>query len=525
MKHKGSRLACELLAAVLILGTTACAGKPESDASGKFKGDHAANPTAAQEKTGKTTEAASPALPTRPGKQKPAAGPDQTQYNDSLITDAYAAAGEAATEWGGSYSYEVRIPELLCDSRDAAALNAEIMDIYGEEAKRAPEADTVKSSIDWESHWDGSLLSLELTAGQPDGEVYHDLYYFDFETQTRLTAEDVLTRMGLSWDALEPALVRAAAHEHDRMMQAQDVAFTDDLIADTLALRLYPNADGTLTVYLNLATYAGAGWMQTACVVDPNEKAIPLSASYEFVTAEVTADGAVTVEYHARGDEFSGVDYQRIYGFAFDTPYTIRGCFGCYTDLFIGSVGSSFEPYLFLRTEDGTLEYVDLFRCVRYETYVCGGLLYGISGVTALFAGIEEKPDYSYATVYALDRSGKTHDLLETVYLSDGLPYEMQADFGCEGADGAWCSLSLDAMDGIYAQSGDTSYTGFPLRLGLSEDGMIYALDFWDDAGSETLSICALLPGNGMLMLTQLAGGSPFGLSAGETLYLTETYG
>lgn len=67
MKHKVSRLACGLLAAVLILGTTACAGKPESGASGKFKGDHAANPTAAQEKTRETAEAASPALPTRPG--------------------------------------------------------------------------------------------------------------------------------------------------------------------------------------------------------------------------------------------------------------------------------------------------------------------------------------------------------------------------------------------------------------------------------------------------------------------------
>jgi len=115
---------------------------------------------------------------------------------------------------------------------------------------------------------------LELTTGQPDGEVYHDIYYFDFETQTRLTADDVLTRMGLSWQTIKPALVRAAAREHDRMMQAQDVEFTNDLIADTLALRaqsvlaaqdavlpLYPNTDGTLTVYLNLATYAGAGWM------------------------------------------------------------------------------------------------------------------------------------------------------------------------------------------------------------------------------------------------------------------------
>jgi len=539
MKHQFlRRLGCGMLAVMLVLGMTACAGKQEDGASGSFKGDLPTKTDAAPEEPSETAETASSAKPARPGKQQPSVKPDETQYNDSLIVDAYADAGDASTEWGESYHYEVRIPELLCNSADAKALNAEIMDIYGEDAKRAPDSDTIKYSIGWQSHWDGSLLGLEMTAGQPDGETYHDIYYFDFETQTRLTADDVLTRMGLSWQTLEPALVRTAAREHDRMMQAQDVEFTNDLIADTLALRaqsilaaqgaalpLYPNTDGTLTVYLNLATYAGAGWMQKACVVDPNEKAVPLSTGYEFVTAAVDTNGAVTVTYHEDGDEFSGRDYQNIYGFAFDTPYTIRGCFGSYTDLFIGNVGSSFEPYLFLRTEDGTLEYVDLFRCVRYETYVCGGPLYGISGVTALSAGIEEKTDYSYATVYAQDSSGKTHDLLKTLYLFDGLPYEMQADFGCENADGTWCSLSLDVMDGIHAQNGEKSYTGFPLRLGMSEDGLIYALDFWDEAGGETLSICALLPGNGMLVLTQLAGGSPFGLSSGETLYLTETYG
>ena len=532
------RLGWGLLAFALVLGTTACAGKPESGASGSFKGGLPTKTDAAPEVPAETAQAASSAKPARPGKQNASSKPDETQYDDSLIADAYADAGDAATEWGESYHYEVRVPALLCDSSDAKALNAEIMEIYGADAMRAPDSDTIKYSIGWQSHWDGSLLSLELTAGQPDGETYHDLFYFDFAAQTRLTADDVLARMGLSWQTLEPALIRTAAREHDRMMQAQDVEFTNDLIADTLALRaqsilaaqdaelpLYPNGDGTLTVYLNLATYAGAGWMQTACIVDPNEKAVPLSTGYEFVTAAVDADGVVTVTYHEDGEEFSGRDYQNIYGFAFDTPYTIRGCFGSYTDLFIGNVGSSFEPYLFLKTEDGTLEYVDLFRCARYETYVCGGPIYGITGVTALSAGIEEKPDYSYATVYAQDSSGKTHDLLKTLYLSDGLPYDLQADFGCEDDSGTWCSLSLDVMDGIYAQSGEKSYTGFPLRLGMSEDGMIYALDFWDDAGSETLSICALLPGNGMLVLTQLTGCSPYGLSSGETLYLTETYG
>ena len=59
----------------------------------------------------------------------------------------------------------------------------------------------------------------------------------------------------------------------------------------------------------------------------------------------------------------------------------------------------------------------------------------------------------------------------------------------------------------------------------MSADGLICALDFWDGAGGETLSVCALLPGDGVLALTQLAGGSPFGLMPGETLLLPENYG
>lgn len=138
MKHKVSRLACGLLAAVLILGTTACAGKPGKRREREIQGRSRREPDRRAGKDRQNSRSRFP-RPARTAREtKTGCGPDQTQYNDSLITDAYAAAGEAATEWGGSYSYEVRIPELLCDSRDAAALNAEIMDIYGEEAKRAP---------------------------------------------------------------------------------------------------------------------------------------------------------------------------------------------------------------------------------------------------------------------------------------------------------------------------------------------------------------------------------------------------
>ena len=516
------RLGGGILVLMLTIGISACAGKPENGASGNFKTDFPArSDTAQKEPAASVTEPAEPA-----------------GYDDRLITDAYVDSGEEKTSPEYVYSYDVHIPALRCDSADAKALNAEIMENYGNDAMRAPEPDTIKHSINWKSHWNESLLSVEITAGQPDEEMYHDIYYFDFATETRLSADEVLTRMDLSWDALEPALIRTAVREHDRMMQAADLECTQNLIADTLALRaqstlavqdtnlpFYPNGDGTLMVFLNLATYAGSGWMQKGCVVDPSEKAVPLSTSYEFIAASIDTDGTVTVEYHKDGDTFSGTDYQSIYGFAFDTPYTIHGCFGAYTELFIGNIGSSFEPYLFLLTEDGTLEYVDLFRCARYETYICGGPLYGITGITELSAGIEKKFDSNCATVYARDMSGEKHDLLEIIYLYGAMPHEMQGSFAAENVSGASCWLSFSMEDGIQAQRDNVNYTGFPLQLGLSEDGIIYALDFWDDAGGETLSICALLPGNGMLVLTQLAGESPFDLSLGEAMYLSETCG
>ena len=203
--HFLRNLSCGLLAMALVLGTAACAGRPESGAGGSFKGGLPTKSDAAPAETDGTAETASSAKPARP------LGQDGAAYDNSLITDAYADAGDASTEWGGSYSYEVRIPELLSGSADAKALNAEIMELYCAEARRAPDRDTVKYSIGWQSRWDGSLLSLELTAEQPDGGTYHDIYYFDFETEKRLTADDVLARMGLSRDTLEPVLVRTAA--------------------------------------------------------------------------------------------------------------------------------------------------------------------------------------------------------------------------------------------------------------------------------------------------------------------------
>ena len=524
MRKKMLQLACGTLA--LLFALTGCGSAPGGQ------------PTKTKERNLPTAPAMQESAPTEmarePGKH-PRKELAKTAYDDSLIGQAYEASGQETASWNQEYSYTVEIPELLSQTEAAQALNRELMEVYGTEATAAPDPDTVKSSIGWESHWAGSLLSLEMVVDQWDGSRHHEIYYYDFAKEARLASREVLASMGLDRDTLEPLLLRAAMQTHDRAMQGQNVEYNSSAAASALALRaasalavrdprlpLYPNGDGTLSVYLNLAAYTGSGWEQVKCRVDPGEKFTPLSADYEFITAAVDENGGVTVEYHDGGQEFSGADYQRIYGFAFDRPYPVEGCFGRYRRLFLGNLGSGFEPYLFLLTEDGTLEYVDLFRCARYGIYACGGPLYGIANVTELVNGLAEREEYSYATVYAGNVSGERQDLMEAVYRSQGLPEELAKTFYVGGGEAGW--LSLDGAEGIQAQGLDGKrYTGFPLGLGMSGKGLIYALDFWDESGQEMLTICALIPGNGTLVMEQLAGTGPFGLQPGDTLYLFES--
>lgn len=524
------RLGGSVLAFVLIFGLVACGKVPEDTAGDGFKGGlptktDAVQPetTAVQPETIAVQPETTAAVPSKPSAthSKPSA-----VYDDSLIAEAFSASNN-------EYGAEIRVPKLLSGSADAEELNAELMDFY---ANSAP-----AHSVTWQSHWSGSLLSLDMISAQPDGDALHNIYYYDFALDKRLTYVEMLTRCGFTWESFAPLVLKSAVREHDRLMQASGAEFTRELIADTLSSRskaaraasfasmpFYPNADGTLSVYLSLPTSAGAGWTVKHAIIDPNVKATPLSASYEFITAEVDENGVITVEYSSGGDEFSGLDYQRIYGFKLDTPYTVDGCFGDYKELYIGNIGSDFEPYLLLLTEAGTLEFVDLFSCARYGEYVCGGPVYGIQGVVSLSSGIVEGGNFYYATVYARDAAGTEHDLLETLYLYGAIPGGMARQFAAD-EDGASYEIALGEEDGVRTlvsdAAGDRRCTGFPTYLGMNAEGLIFELNFWDEAAHDDNAVCALWAEDGLLSLTLLSGESPFGLAPGENMLFFEAWG
>lgn len=540
------------LCLLLALPLTACGKEREHQAPVEFElgrtGKTEARTDAAlenvrqnvQEAARGNTDALPVERPQKAGRDKDKKPQTGTIYDDSLVREVFSETAEARTDWGIEYTYSVSIPEILSDAPDAAEINREIMLNYGEEAKQPPQQDAVKYSISWESHWYGSLLSLVMIHDQPDGSPMYEVFFFDFEAGKRLDRYDVLERLGSSWEELQPWLIRAAAQASDRMM-AYESGFDAGFAAQALAMRaqsvtaaanmpvqFYPNGDGTLTAYVPLCTYAGAGWVHMPAVIDLSRRFQTLSCRSGFITAAVTEDGGVEIRYEKGGDIFSSEDYRSLYGFEYGRAYQVEGCFGTYKDIFIGNIGSGYEPYLFLLTEENTVEYIDIFLCARYDTYICGGPAYGLDSIEGFREGMAQEPDYSYQTVFAVDAAGGEHDLSWNVYLSGAMPYNMQADWA-DGSGSAWCRLSFDELEGCAAQAAGgehaVNYRGFPIRIGMNEAGLVYALDLWDDNGQGSLSICALLPAEEMLCVELISGDALFGLTPGECRYMTRVYG
>ena len=75
--------------------------------------------------------------------------------------------------------------------------------------------------------------------------------------------------------------------------------------------------------------------------------------------AELTADGRLNVSFEKTADS---AWYAENFRFDYETIYPVAGVYSDYTDVFIGSVGQGYFPYVFLLTSEGAVEYVNLLE-------------------------------------------------------------------------------------------------------------------------------------------------------------------
>lgn len=136
----------------------------------------------------------------------------QTAQNDR-ITEQFTLEKTVRDEYGITQKLNIHVPQLECDSPDAAYLNDELAAMYAAEYRdyeSYPQAEVSQDEwcpqiyIDWDAYWYGDCVSLVVfryDGGTDPG--YSRGWCFDFATGKQVSVAEMLQRMGLDPDAVQ----------------------------------------------------------------------------------------------------------------------------------------------------------------------------------------------------------------------------------------------------------------------------------------------------------------------------------
>ena len=516
MKHK--RLAAAVLAAALWL--TGCGG------------------------------AAAPAAPAGSGTaaQSTADTAVQTAQKDR-ITEQFTLEKTIRDDYNITQKLNIHVPQLVCYSPDAAYINYELAAMYAAEFREyedSPEIEPQQDEgspdtyINWDAYWYGDCVSLVVF--RYDGGLdpgYSRGWCFDFATEKQVSVTEMLQRMGLDPDAVQQQMLREAMQTFDRDM-AQGGYYEGLLSGGNLASMrmntlennqlddlclLLPEQD-RLVLRGGCSSPAGSGWRQLDVEI-PLTPAAPADTPVltdTYGSASVQLDGDTRTVTIKRTPET--IAWAEDYDIRLDGDVTlpIRNAYNNYVDVCIGELGASFHPVVYLLTEDGFVEYVDVLRCLLYgQSLLCADPIYIANNGTALaLRGAE---------VSLLCADGTETELAPlTAEWNSPQQVDSTGSFSLgEGED--WCWLDLNSGGGCQLATHNNRYfyQGAVTYLGATPNGTAlgFSLIRDTDNGPEWVSFSAALKYDysiGCLIFTPLSGQNPLTNEEGP-LVLTHSYG
>ena len=502
-----------LAAAALLLAAAGCGKSPQVSSS-------AASVPDAVSESGAVSE---PTI----ASEMPAVSPQKTRrLDDSRILALYDERFTYTDPYGIEDTYFYQVPQIDDDTEGAQNINEMIGYRFGYLVERAMDARSRNDFIDtsyiiWVSNWDGPLLSLQITSS--DAMYNHDVgsYHYNFATGQELSNPEMLAHLGYTDDAkVMHALERAVAQHFDTyygnidydqtamlyVMRAQSLSNLDGLYS---YYSLYPQYSHGFVATVPMYTPAGSGMYWTDVQVDPDKRqgsGQVLHGQDEWFTCDVSADGEVTVR--ALTDYVTpdgAVTYQTMkewYELGDKTEFAVSGCYSDYIKLYMGSVGQDYAPYVFLLTEEGVVEYIDVLAGARSGEMVNGGPLYGVNGIIRFESGTAYDTEYQseYTTVYGITRSGERTDLMQAV--AGIRPLNISPLLGSFTSEqtGTWFSIAEDAPNfytGVY-QNGTLQpavWDGSMEYCGMDSRGWICRISQYRmDIGRAESETVALMP-------------------------------
>ena len=444
--------------------------------------------------------AAAPAAPTGSGTaaQSTADTAVQTAQKDRITEQFTLEKTIQLYEWGSAQKLTIHVPQLECDSPDAAYINDELNAIYAadfrefensEEAGQ-PDGEAPLIGVGWDDWWYGDCVSLVVRSRYGGTAPWrYSGWCFDFATGRQLTVAEMLQRMGLDPDEVQQQVQRQAMQAFDREM-AQGAYYEglrlggelSQMRMDTLEYNelenlclLLPEQD---QLVLRGKYSCEEGWQQLDMELSlPPADTPVLTDTYDGVQVQLEGTQAtITLSPAPKTDQWGdiGIRVEQ------EHSYPILGAYNEYVDVCIGEQEDGFfRPVVYLLTKDGVVEYVDVLRCLMFgDAMIC------------------QDPIYIANNGVALERSGSEVNLRR----ADGSVLEL-----------APLSAEWSAQEIPYA-----AYLGVVpegVVLGISADEELgFVAAFKNDLYNENLT------------LTMIAGQNPF--AEGETqLQMTRSYG
>ena len=519
-----------LLAAAMLLSAAGCAQdskRPEPSKSAASAVSETSGETSAE-----NVEAAEEA-PQRPQPSR--------RFDDSRISTLYDERFTYTDPYGIEDTYFYQVPQIDDDTEGAKNINEMIGYRFGYLVERALDARSRNDFIDtsyiiWVSNWDGPLLSLQITSS--DAMYNHDVgsYHYNFATGQELSNPEMLAHLGYTDDAkVMHALERAVAQHFDTyygyidpdqtamlyMMRAQSLSNLDGLYS---YYSLYPKYSHGFVATVPMYTPAGSGMYWTDVQVDPDKRQGSgqiLHGQDEWFTCDVSADGAVTVraltDYVTPDGAMTYQSMKEWYELGDKTEFAVSGCYSDYIKMLMTSIGQDYAPYVFLLTENGNVEYVDVISGAQCGTMVNGGPLFGINGIVRFETGTAYDAEYGaeYATVYGVSRDNEKFNLMEAVWNTAPLSIPNMVGSFVSEETGTWFEICEDQPNfytGAYTngQRIPATWDSSISYLGMDDRGWICSVSlFRMDSGRTQRETLAMMPDDYGGVNVMHIGGEP----------------
>ena len=191
------------------------------------------------------------------------------------VSELYSAEGIYTDRVNNTVSYSFHVPQLAADTEDAEKINSEIRDQFGKlvehELYNMEGGYSLWSwNVEWHAYWHGSQLFLLIKADEEGDFTDYAAYGYDFDTDRRVTNEDILRKLGVSREEYLDSLREKVQFMFEDMnknipeKKRQALGY-DELLEKTqswvdMDRPMLIDGSGAVETIVKIASVAGAEW-------------------------------------------------------------------------------------------------------------------------------------------------------------------------------------------------------------------------------------------------------------------------